>query len=1103
PADETNGGYPLGNTITAPFTTDYNGYLRGRGEIGLGDQLYALLPVTRTIAYAGDLEFDGVDDWLEATDFDIDNDFTISMWVNPSITATAQTVLGKNGPGGEDWLLLGLASDVYSVTIRNVRYGAGTKTTGWQHLAIVGQQTGISDTTVTLYRNGEVLWQHDFAGVTVGDVSGGQGWSLGNPSGASDFFQGRIDEVRIWNGARTRAEIQADMFNALQGDEPGLVAYWNFDQPGPGATILDQTANGNDGTLHGATWLGESLGGYTLYHTNLQPTATGAEGFTVQHPGVQEIAVSKDHPLMLFDLNVSLEWDARKDTEFLNTLKSDLRRASEILFDATNGQVALGNIAIYHNRERWTTAHLHIHAGNDLRPHATLGGIHTKTYTDVVTSNPYALTGTLPYTISYGPGYITFGSVWNRFGETSGTIGEDYAHTLVHELGHYLFSLEEDYFGLDESGLAVSVSGCNGTVMANPYRDDFSEFHPASGWDAEPNPGEGCPHTLQAQFNQVSDWETIVKFYPWLNAIPSNDGPRNLPLAVTQINEVQPTGIITPALDVPIFYLADQSGASYQAGNNAQAILYQGGRLIDLGRPSREKVRTWGARPGDRLCVYEPAAERLGCEIIESSDDQLMMVSKTDWQPEIIVTPVNSVTIAITVSATILPSDVLHGRLFPDNNVAAAAITFAPTGATGVYTGLFSLDYPSDEGYVQVWVGTDANTETNPRREAITSYALGGNPGFKGEGFGFKGEGFGFKGEGFGFKGEGFGFKGEGFGFKGEGFGFKGEGFAPAASSDGQVILFGDVEFDVGQFFALQKSNILPDPPSWATVVGSGYRLIASPNAPGFDGTSLNFRYLGKEVPPGEEAFLSLYHWDGANWQKLPTSLNPDYNEASAAVVGEGLYALMSSIEIPLYQAGWNLVSYPVNQTRPVTEAMASIEGYYGMVYGYVVTDTVDPWKVYAPAPTPPWVNDLDALQFGQGYWISATDSITWYLKGAGEGARQIQDFQSPPATYYGPVLSGETFTPTVGMTVIAWIDGNLCGQGETLNVNGAVMYSINVLSNGPGGASCGEEGAIVHFQVGSQMMSGEPEWNNSRIWYQPLSAQAAGYIYLPLVQKH
>ena len=43
-------------------------------------------------------------------------------------------------------------------------------------------------------------------------------------------FEGQIDEVQIWNIARTEAEIRADMHTKLKGDEPGLVGYWTFDE---------------------------------------------------------------------------------------------------------------------------------------------------------------------------------------------------------------------------------------------------------------------------------------------------------------------------------------------------------------------------------------------------------------------------------------------------------------------------------------------------------------------------------------------------------------------------------------------------------------------------------------------------------------------------------------------------------------------------------------------------------------------------------------------------------------------------------------------------------------------------------------------------------
>jgi len=39
-----------------------------------------------------------------------------------------------------------------------------------------------------------------------------------------------MDEVRIWNRARSADEITADMDHRLTGAEPGLVGYWHVDE---------------------------------------------------------------------------------------------------------------------------------------------------------------------------------------------------------------------------------------------------------------------------------------------------------------------------------------------------------------------------------------------------------------------------------------------------------------------------------------------------------------------------------------------------------------------------------------------------------------------------------------------------------------------------------------------------------------------------------------------------------------------------------------------------------------------------------------------------------------------------------------------------------
>jgi hypothetical protein len=61
-------------------------------------------------------------------------------------------------------------------------------------------------------------------------------------------FNGLIDQLAIYDRALSSEEIQANMHDRLTGDEPGLVAYWDFDE-GQGQIVYDLSGNGNNGQL--------------------------------------------------------------------------------------------------------------------------------------------------------------------------------------------------------------------------------------------------------------------------------------------------------------------------------------------------------------------------------------------------------------------------------------------------------------------------------------------------------------------------------------------------------------------------------------------------------------------------------------------------------------------------------------------------------------------------------------------------------------------------------------------------------------------------------------------------------------------------------------
>lgn len=62
------------------------------------------------------------------------------------------------------------------------------------------------------------------------------------------FFEGQIDEVRVWSTARSELEIRTNMCKKLAGNEPGLFWYYRFDT-GAGNTLVDSSPTAHNGTL--------------------------------------------------------------------------------------------------------------------------------------------------------------------------------------------------------------------------------------------------------------------------------------------------------------------------------------------------------------------------------------------------------------------------------------------------------------------------------------------------------------------------------------------------------------------------------------------------------------------------------------------------------------------------------------------------------------------------------------------------------------------------------------------------------------------------------------------------------------------------------------
>lgn len=117
----------------------------------------------------------------------------------------------------------------------------------WHHLAFV---YNVGTQRREIFIDG-VLLASDNAG---GNFSGAAGMNIGAhiPAGvgATNSFDGTLDEVRIWNTVRTEAAIRENMHLTLKGNETGLVSYYQFNNDDPVGTAngVKDAVGSNDGT---------------------------------------------------------------------------------------------------------------------------------------------------------------------------------------------------------------------------------------------------------------------------------------------------------------------------------------------------------------------------------------------------------------------------------------------------------------------------------------------------------------------------------------------------------------------------------------------------------------------------------------------------------------------------------------------------------------------------------------------------------------------------------------------------------------------------------------------------------------------------------------
>jgi hypothetical protein len=189
------------------------------------------------------LSFDGFDDYVQAGAVPLTNtSFTIEAWARRDTTGTMDMIVAQGTGGTGKGLMFGYHWFGFDFEF----YGDPLTTTNidnaWHHWAGTYNAT---NRLRCLYRDGVLMASNVAAQAFEGSGPLRIG---GEPFADPASFAGAIDDVRIWNVARSEAEVAAHMSYPLTGAEPNLLAYWKFDEAG-GADAFDATTNGYNGTL--------------------------------------------------------------------------------------------------------------------------------------------------------------------------------------------------------------------------------------------------------------------------------------------------------------------------------------------------------------------------------------------------------------------------------------------------------------------------------------------------------------------------------------------------------------------------------------------------------------------------------------------------------------------------------------------------------------------------------------------------------------------------------------------------------------------------------------------------------------------------------------
>lgn len=243
-----NGGIFTTGTISAKFSAPINPATVNLNSLAMRGILGGVpKPLTS-------VKLDNVSDIITVPHndkFSLEDKLTVEMWVNP-----AKFPSGMNIPiiqKGSNYHV-SLMPDGKIITNDGVKSTRGIQPFAWTHVSVVYDKT---NGNAVIYFNGGEVGSGNIS--TISNQINTEALLI-SPLATSDSFVGSLDEIRIWQSARTPLQIASNFKNQLLGNEDTLEGYFVFNNN----TLAKQGVDGEPdeaiqdftGTAKGTTAVG-------------------------------------------------------------------------------------------------------------------------------------------------------------------------------------------------------------------------------------------------------------------------------------------------------------------------------------------------------------------------------------------------------------------------------------------------------------------------------------------------------------------------------------------------------------------------------------------------------------------------------------------------------------------------------------------------------------------------------------------------------------------------------------------------------------------------------------------------------------------------------